>query len=95
MATSQKLVDVLKAKIAEGQEEKLLRGVEKEVKKAKMAGDQEIYQLELVKENCEEHLEAILERPTSTLEAIVTAQRQLKLASENLKEAKKVYSERF
>jgi len=95
MATSQKLVDVLKARIAEGQEEKLIRGVEREVKKAKMASDQEVYQLELAVDNAEERLTSVNETPGASLQAIVEAQRELKLAQENLKAAKKVYAERF
>lgn len=95
MATSQKLVDVLKARIAEGEDEKLLRGVERQVKKAKMASDQEMYQLDLAVDNAEENLENVNSHPSSSLHAIVEAQRALKLAQENQKAAKAVYSARF
>lgn len=93
--TSVKLLDVLRAKIAEGEEEKLLKGVERQVKAAKINASRELYELELALDEATESFKTVSENPSATLSQIVSAQRSLELAKANLKEATKINEARF
>lgn len=92
---SVKLLDVLRAKIAEGEETKLLKGVERQVKEAKITASREVYELELVVDKAEERLQAVNENPSASLSAIISAQRDLDLAKANLEAANAINKARF
>jgi hypothetical protein len=90
-----KLVDILSARIAEGEQEKMLREVQIKVKQAEINASQELFNLELTASKAAQAYELTLESVNSSLTDIVSAKRNMELASANYNAALEVKTSRF